>query len=63
MDHRDCGAYKAILGQDLAGNPKEEFAVHAAQMRSLRSDIGKKHPKLAVRLLLMGLDGKVERVA
>ena len=63
MDHRDCGAYKAILGKDLAANPKEEFEVHAAQMRSLRADISKKHPELAVQLLLMGLDGKAETVA
>ncbi len=63
MDHRDCGAYKVILGKDLAGNPKEEFEVHAAQMRALRADIKQKHPDLAVRLLLMGLDGKVETVA
>ena len=48
IDHRDCGAYKVILGKDLAANPKEEFAVHAAQMRSLRADIAKRHPALAV---------------
>src|ERR1051325_9168398 len=35
IDHRDCGAYKAILGKDLASNPSEELAVHAARMRSL----------------------------
>ncbi len=63
MDHRDCGAYKVILGEDLAGNPKKEFEVHAAQMRSLRADIVKKYPQLGVELLLMGLDGKVATVA
>ncbi len=63
MDHRDCGAYKEILGKDLAANPKEEFDVHATQMRALRADIGRKHPKLDVQLLLMALDGKVESVA
>src|SRR5690349_19085151 len=31
MDHRDCGAYKVILGKDLAADPKEELAVHAKQ--------------------------------
>jgi len=41
MDHRDCGAYKAILGLDLAANPTQEFDAHAAQMRSLRADIGR----------------------
>ena len=63
MDHRDCGAYKEILGKDLARNPKEEFEVHAAQMRSLKAEIGQKHPDLEVQLLLMALDGKVETVA
>jgi hypothetical protein len=62
MDHRDCGAYKAILGLDLAANPAREFDVHAAQMRALRADIGSKHPQLAVELLLMGLDGKAETI-
>jgi carbonic anhydrase-like protein len=63
IDHRDCGAYTAILGKDLAKDPKEEFAVHAAQMRSLKADINARHPQLAVELLLMALDGKVEPVA
>ncbi len=63
MDHRDCGAYKAILDLDLAAKPKEEFDAHAAQMRSLRAEIGSKHPQLAVELLLMALNGKVEKVA
>ena len=63
LDHRDCGAYKAILGKDLAAHPQEELAVHAAQMRSLRSEIAKRHPELSVALLLMALDGKVEKVA
>jgi hypothetical protein len=63
MDHRDCGAYKVILGRDLAADPKEELAVHAAQMRLLKAEIGKKYPNLEVELLLMGLDGNVEAVA
>jgi hypothetical protein len=63
MDHRDCGAYTVILGKDLAKDPKEEFAVHAAQMRALKADIAVRHPDLTVQLLLMGLDGKVEPVA
>jgi hypothetical protein len=61
IDHRDCGAYKVILGKDLTG--KAEFEMHAAQMRALRAEIATKHPQLGVQLLLMGLDGKVEPVA
>jgi hypothetical protein len=63
VDHRDCGAYRVILGKDLAADPQQEFEVHAAQMRSLRADVAKKHPNLEVELLLMALDGKVEAVA
>ena len=62
LDHRDCGAYKVILGKDLAADPKEEYDVHATQMRSLRGAINAKHPKLEVELLLMALDGKAEKV-
>lgn len=62
MDHRDCGAYKVILGKDLAADPHEEFIVHARYMRALRAEIVKKHPELGVELLLMGLDGRAESV-
>jgi carbonic anhydrase len=63
MDHRDCGFYKEIQGKDLAANPKEEFDVHAVQMRRVKRDIAKRQPKLEVELLLIGLDGKAETVA
>ena len=63
MDHRDCGFYKDIHGKDLAAEPKEELKIHAAQMHRVRGDIAKRHPKLEVQLLLMGLDGKAETVA
>jgi carbonic anhydrase len=62
MDHRDCGAYRVILGKDLAADPSEELAVHAAHMRSLKAEIGRKYPNLEIELLLMSLDGKVETV-
>ena len=62
MDHRDCGAYRVILGKDLAADPKEELAVHAAQMRSIKAEIAKKYPDLEIELLLMSLDGEVETV-
>ena len=63
IDHRDCGAYKVILGEDLAGDPKKEFEVHAKQMRSLKDDIAKKYPQLGVEMYLMALNGSVETVA
>jgi hypothetical protein len=62
IDHRDCGAYKVILGEDFAKDPVKEFAVHAEQLRGLRAEIRKTYPALEVRLGLMALDGKVEKV-
>ena len=63
LDHRDCGAYKTILGQDLAANRTRETDVHGTQLRALRTEIRKRHKELDVELLLMALDGKVETVA
>ncbi len=62
MDHRDCGAYKAILGEDFAKDLARETEVHASKLRELRKQIQEKHPKLSVELLLMSLDGKVETI-
>jgi carbonic anhydrase len=63
LDHRDCGAYKVILGQDLAPNPAQETAAHGKVLRSLRDQVKAKHPNLTVELGLMGLEGKVEAVS
>jgi carbonic anhydrase-like protein len=63
LDHRDCGAYKLILGKDFSKDPKEEYEVHAKELRRLRAAIARKYPSLASELLLMALDGSVETVA
>jgi carbonic anhydrase len=63
LDHRDCGAYKLILGAAKVADAKIEKETHAVQLKELKSQIGKKHPKLAVEMLLMGLDGKVDVIA
>jgi carbonic anhydrase len=60
MDHRDCGAYKVVLGEAHAKDPKTEKDTHSAQLKKLKGMISKKYPKLKVETLLMGLDGKVE---
>ena len=62
MDHRDCGAYKVILGAEHAQDPGVEKDTHAAQLKVLRGMINEKYPKLEVETLLMSLDGKVETV-
>lgn len=63
MDHRDCGAYKVILGPEHAQEPKKEKDTHAAQLKKLQGMINQKYPKLKVETLLMALDGQVETVA
>ena len=62
MDHRDCGAYKVILGPAHAQDPVLERSTHAVQLQRLKAQINKRHPALAVETLLMGLDGQVEAI-
>ena len=61
LDHRDCGAYRVILGKDLTGDA--EKALHATELHTLAKRIHAKHPKLAIETLLMSLDGRVETIA
>jgi hypothetical protein len=63
IDHRDCGAYKVILGHDYARDPAAETRIHAEMLHRLRREILHEHPKLGVRLGLMALDGSVEPIA
>ncbi|MGD9537980.1 MAG: carbonic anhydrase [Alphaproteobacteria bacterium] len=62
IDHRDCGAYKVILGPDSTKDPDAERAAHQAQLFALREVLNGKHPGLEVELLLMALDGAVEAI-
>ncbi|MBI3562858.1 MAG: hypothetical protein HY080_14190 [Gammaproteobacteria bacterium] len=62
MDHRDCGAYRVILGEDFAKDPVKEKNIHSEKLRALAELIKIQHPNLEVELLLMGLDGKVESI-
>ena len=63
LDHRDCGAYKVILGEDFGKQPARETQAHAATLRRLSGMIVAKHPQLQVERYLMALDGKVEAIA
>ena len=63
IDHRDCGAYKVILGEDFAKDPVKETKVHASKLHELKKQVNEKQPKLEVELLLMDLSGKVEAVS
>lgn len=67
MDHRNCGAYKLLLGKDFpadasAAQLKEETEVHKQQLDALAKAIHEKYPNLEVATLLMSLDGDVEEI-
>jgi carbonic anhydrase len=60
MDHRDCGAYRVILGSDFGKDAAAETRVHRETLNKLEAAVTQQHPKLEVELLLMSLDGRVE---
>jgi hypothetical protein len=62
LDHRDCGAYKLVLGPDAIRDRASETRAHAEHLTRLRADIRAEYPTLRVDLLLMDLDGTVERI-
>lgn len=63
IDHRDCGAYKALLGSDLAKDPVAETRHHGEQLRRFRAEVQTRQAGLEIETLLMALNGSVERVA
>ena len=62
IDHRDCGAFKLVLGKDYGQLPLEETEIHTKVMTDFRDQVMRKQPAMEVELLLMGLDGKVEPI-
>ncbi len=62
IDHRDCGACKAFVGQDCADEREGETAIHMVWMEALADEIKTREPDLQIELLLMDLDGSVERL-
>lgn len=63
IDHRDCGAYRVILGKDYAADPAAETQIHTEMLHKLRAEIHHAHPTITMRLGLMALDGTVETIA
>lgn len=62
IDHRDCGAYKLVLGEASVKDPETELASHVKQLYALRAQITGRHPHMEVEIGLMSLDGKVMQV-
>jgi carbonic anhydrase len=63
LDHRDCGAYRLLLGDAAVKDAQTELATHTAVLHKLRDAIAKAQPKLEIELGIMALDGSVETVA
>lgn len=62
IDHRDCGAYRLVLGEAAVKDAETEFKSHVKQLYALRSQVTTKHPHMEVELGLMGLDGAVTQI-
>ena len=60
LDHRECGAYKIILGDESVSTHDKETKAHKKIFKKTRKVFAKQFPDLKVYTLLMGLDGKVE---
>ncbi len=62
IDHRDCGAYKLVLGEEHLKNPQIEKQTHAVELRKLKDQIREKYPEVEVEMRLMSLGGRVEAI-
>lgn len=62
LDHRDCGAYKMLLGEAAVKDPEVELKTHVAKLYELRSAVVARHPGMEVEIGLMALDGKVTQI-
>ena len=62
LDHRDCGAYKMILGEAAVKDPETELRSHVRQLYAMRSAVLTKHPHMEVEIGIMALDGTVMQI-
>jgi hypothetical protein len=62
LDHRDCGLFKAIHGNEHTSNPAEELALHKHHLVNVKKLILKHYPDVAVEMLLMSTDGSVTTI-
>lgn len=62
LDHRDCGAYKMILGEATVKDADTELKTHVKQLYALRSAIQTRKPGMEVEIGLMDLQGRVLQI-
>jgi hypothetical protein len=63
LEHRDCGAYALVLGEDFANDPTAETRIHAEMTGKLAALLRQRHPEISFEAQLMALDGTVERLS
>lgn len=59
LEHRQCGAYRKLLGFSVGESAEVEALAHAEVASRLKTQIQDRHPDLGVRAFLMGLSGEV----
>jgi carbonic anhydrase len=62
LDHRDCGAYRVLLGEHTVKDTAIELKTHVSQLYALRTQIVGRHPRMEVELGLMDLQGVVTQI-
>lgn len=62
INHRDCGAAKLALGEEVVANPGTELEAHTAVFAQFAAVAAEKYPELHAKGFLMNLDGTVERL-
>jgi hypothetical protein len=62
LDHRDCGAYKMIIGEAQVKDPEAELKAHVKQLYAFRTAVLARHPHMEVEIGLMALDGTVAQI-
>ena len=63
IDHWNCGAYKAFLGEEAVKDPPTELATHTRYLRALKSQLYARHPDLESEIGIMALDGSVQMLS
>jgi hypothetical protein len=60
LDHRDCGAYKLLIGDEYTKTGELETEIHKKTLLQAKAILEKKFPNLKIYTMLLGLDGIVE---
>lgn len=62
VDHRDCGAYKLVVGEDKVATPELELAAHTQVINDFAAAVKDRFPELDVSGYLMALNGLAEPI-